>query len=80
MPQLEGRPAGDTAKIAVGCEHCQIMTNAKLGKQRVNGANLQSRTSTVVAQFGGRNVILPIWHQKRQCRKTFHNLRTRFGT
>jgi hypothetical protein len=40
------------------------MTDAQLGEQGVDGANLQARTTASVAQFSGINVVLSIWIEK----------------
>ena len=52
-------------KIIVGCQHCQIMPDAKLREQRVNRAQLHTGGPTQVAQPRGIDVIPPIWNDQR---------------
>jgi hypothetical protein len=54
----------DSDKILICRQEYQRMTDAQLGEQGVDGANLQARTRASVAQFSGINVVLSIWIEK----------------
>jgi hypothetical protein len=78
FPNTKRRVTRDIAEITVGCEHRQIVTNAKLRKERIDRSNLYAGSTAFVAQFGGVNVILPVGHEEWKCRKSTQYLGSRF--
>jgi hypothetical protein len=53
-------------EICITTEQRQVMTDAKLGDQCVYSAKLYAVSTTMIAQFGGVDVILAIWTDKWQ--------------
>jgi hypothetical protein len=56
------------------------MTDAQLGEQGINGANLQAWATAAIAQFGSINVVLSIRIEKWQSGKSFDDLLAGTGT
>jgi hypothetical protein len=50
-------------EILVGCEHRQLIPNAKLRQQRIYGPRLNTFTTTPVSQSSGMNVIVSVRDQ-----------------
>jgi hypothetical protein len=65
---------GNVAKIMVGREHCQVMSEAKLRQQSVDCANLNSTAPTPIFQRGGVDVIVSSRRQQRQGGKALNYL------
>ena len=61
---------GGMDKILVGCQHWKCVADTKLREQGVYGADLNARATALVAQFGGPDVVLPIWIEKWQRTKS----------
>jgi hypothetical protein len=68
---------GSSDKIVVRSQQCQFVPNAELCKQSVDGANLDARTTTPIAQFCGVNVILPVRGKERERCESIDNVFTR---
>ena len=51
------------AEVIIGREHCQVMTDAQAGQQRVDGSNLNPAAAAPVAEFGRLDVIATVWDQ-----------------
>ena len=66
-------------KVLVGCQQCEPVANAELGKQGVYGAELDTRAPASVAQFGGIDVVLPIRNKQRQRSEPFDDVFARPG-
>ena len=47
-------------KVVVGREQREVVTQAQLRDQGVDGADLHAPAAATVAQFGGVHVILPV--------------------
>ena len=58
---------GHPCEIVVRREQFELVPNAQLRNDRIDGANLQARASTTVAQLGRFDVIASIERQKGQC-------------
>src|ERR1700724_3587523 len=69
VPQSQGAVAGDMAKVSVGRQHRQVVTDAKLRQQCVDRTDLNTISATTVSQFRCVGMVLPIGHQKRQRRE-----------
>jgi hypothetical protein len=61
-------------KIGIGGQQLQLVTHAELRNHGVNGADLQSGTTTSIAQICGVDVILPVRSQERQGRKPVNDV------
>jgi hypothetical protein len=61
-------------KIVIGGQQLQLVTHAELRNHGVNGADLQSGTTTSIAQICGVDVILPVRSQDWQGRKPVNNV------
>lgn len=72
---------GCVREVFICSEKRQIVPDGQLCKQRINGADLDSRFPTCIAQARGTDVIVPIWLKQRQGCKAFDDpglrLRTR---
>src|SRR5205823_6673263 len=68
-PDFQGAVPDDVAKISVGRQHRQIVTNAKLRQQGVYRADLNAAAAASVAQLCRVDVIVPVGNQERQRRK-----------
>lgn len=55
------------------------MARAQLGEQCVNGAHLDTRLATSVAQGCRSDVVISVWLKQRQSGKAFDDLGLRFG-
>jgi hypothetical protein len=56
---------GCQQKIIVTCQHRQLVPNAKLREQPVNRTELDTGTSTQIAQSRSIDVVTPIWNDQR---------------
>lgn len=72
--------ARDVAEIAVRRQHREIMAQAELRQERVDGADLRARPTTAIAQLGGLNMVPSVRRDKRQGREPIENLRSRLGS
>jgi hypothetical protein len=70
---------GRGLKVLVRGKQHQIMSATELDEQRVNGSDLDSATSTRVADFGCFDVVLAIGYQEGEGRKPLHKLTSRLG-
>jgi hypothetical protein len=67
-------------EIFVRREQYDIVPNAKLRKQGIDGTELDSCAAASVAQGGRVDVIIPIGLEERQCCEALNNLGLRLGT
>jgi hypothetical protein len=65
-------------KVFIRAQHLQLVTDAKLRKQRIYCPDLHPALSAEISEFRRRNVILSVRDQQRKCRKAIHNLVSRF--
>jgi hypothetical protein len=72
--------SGHLNEVLVACEHDQVMPDAKLSQQRIDGSGLNAGSPTPISQPSGLDMIIAIRHQKRNCRKSIQNLITSFRT
>ena len=56
------------------------MTQAQLCQQGIDCADLNSRLSAGVAEFGSSDVVTPVRHDQWQAGKALDNLCARLGT
>lgn len=56
---------GDPDKIIVGSEEGQIVPNADLSQNRIDGAHLNAPTAAAIPNLGGFDVVLSIGWEKR---------------
>ncbi len=61
-------------EVPVGRQHLQIVPQAKLGKQSVDRAELQTFPAAGIAQLRGFDVIAAIRNEQRQGRKALDDL------
>jgi hypothetical protein len=66
-------PSG-MCEVLVCAQERQLVPNAQLRQQRVDGADLHTRSSASVAQHSGGNVILAIGLKQRKRGKTLDDL------
>jgi len=59
-PDTQRALTGGEFEVVVGTEKRQVVPNAQLSKQRVDCADLNSRSATGVAEFGGCNMVFAI--------------------
>jgi hypothetical protein len=66
-PHLEWAVLRREQEVIVGGEQRELVPNAELGQQGVDGANLYTGPATDVSNLCGSNVVLAIWlkHRKR---------------
>ncbi|HEX4078105.1 MAG TPA: hypothetical protein VHX61_04420 [Rhizomicrobium sp.] len=54
------------------------MPDTELREESINRCGLNGGAAALVAQLRSFDMIIPIWHQKRQSRKAVEYLRARF--
>lgn len=64
----------DITKVPVGREHCQIVSQAKLGQERVDCAYLNAGAAAFVSERRRIDMIAPVGNQKRKCGKPIQDL------
>ena len=64
-PNLERAVLCRQRKIIVGCQHRQLVPDAKLRQQRVNCTELDTGTLTQIAQSRRIDVVTPIRNDQR---------------
>ena len=67
-------------EVPVGAQQDKLVLDAKLGKKRIDRADLQAAAATVVAKVRRGNMIVSLWHDQRQSSKSIQNLLSRLGT
>lgn len=55
------------------------MANAELGEKGIDGPELQPGSSAGIPEACRFDMIAPVWHDQRQCRKSPDDLVTRAG-
>ena len=72
---------GDSGKVVVGCQQHELVPDAKLSEQGVDGADLHAGPTAAIAQIRGVDVILPVRCDERQRREPLDDVfaRTRAG-
>lgn len=60
-PEFEFAMLRGVDKVLVGGQESDVMPDAELGDERVDGGDLNARSSTGVAQGGSSNMVLSIW-------------------
>ena len=63
----------DARKIMVGGEHGQVMAQAQLRQQRIDGSDLHARSPALVAQACGPDMVFAIRCDERQRGKPLHD-------
>lgn len=76
-PESQVAKSGDACEILVGRQHCQLVPDAELSKQRVEGADLDAAPPTAVPQIGGLPMIFAIGIEKRNRAEPIEDLRGR---
>lgn len=74
MPDRHRNDRGNAEKIVIGCQHQQFMTNAQLRQQSIDCSNLNTLATAGIPQFGGMNMVVPVWNQQWQCCKVLDDL------
>jgi hypothetical protein len=64
-------------EILIRCQELEIVPHTELGQQGVDCPQLQTSSPTGIPESCCFDMIAPVWHEQRQCRKTFDNLVTR---
>ena len=70
---------GDMAKVSIGRQDREVVTDAKLRQQCVDRTDLNTAPATSVSQLGGIDVVLPGRRQKRQRREAIEDPLGRSG-
>ena len=65
---------GDAAKVVVRRQHRKIPTEAKLGEESIDCADLNTATAAGVSQLRGFDVIPPLGSEQRQGGKPVDDL------
>jgi hypothetical protein len=79
-PKLQRGSSRDALEVIVGGKHRQVVAQAKLCQQRIDGADLNTGAPAVVSQLGRLDMILPVWDDQWQGGKPIKDLRACFGT
>ena len=74
-PEFEVAVPRDIAKISVGRQHREVVAEADLCQQRIDGADLNAATSAFVSQFGRVYMVAPVGNQQRQRGEPIEDLR-----
>ena len=72
-PQPKRRQLRDPFEVRIRRQHQELVLNAHLSKQCVNGAHLYALPPAGVSQLGRVNVVLPVRYDKGECRKPLHD-------
>ncbi len=64
-------------EFSVGGQQEQVMANAKLGKQRVDGSNLHPRAAATIAQLRGCDLVFTFRLRQGQGAEAFDDLDSR---
>jgi hypothetical protein len=73
-PDPECGVIGNLPEIVVGRKHRQIMTYAQLSQESINRSDLHAVSAAAVPQLRRPDVIVAIWHQQGDGRKSVENL------
>ena len=65
--------ATSVLEISIHAEHCELVTQAQLNQQRVDGSNLNTLVAAPVANVGGTHMIITIWDYHRQGAKALED-------
>ena len=71
---------GGIPEVLVSSEQHHLVSNAKLGKQCINGADLYSSPAACVAQSRRVDMVIPVRMEQRHRCKSLYNLSLRFWT
>jgi len=63
------------AKITVGRQHNQIVTDAELGEQRINSSDLNAAAAARIAELGRIDMVIARRDDHRKGGEEFQNLR-----
>src|SRR5690348_15389628 len=58
LPEPKRRMVGNVPEIVVGRQHCQLVMNAKLSQESVDGCDLHSVATASISQFGRLDMIV----------------------
>jgi hypothetical protein len=67
---------GDHRKIAIGCQHRQIVTEAKLRQESVDCADLDAAAAASVSEFRRVDMVMPVRDEQWQGGEPFDDLRS----
>ncbi|MDZ4327933.1 MAG: hypothetical protein U1A73_23355 [Pseudomonas sp.] len=73
-PNAQGAVRCGEFEVVVGAQQRQIVSNAKLSEQRVDCANLNTRSTAGIAKIGGCNMVVAIRLQQRKRREVLDDL------
>jgi hypothetical protein len=80
MPQLQLGLPGSRMKVLISGQKRQVVTDAQLCEQGINGSNLYTLSAASIPQCGRVNVIAAIRNQQWQSSEPLDNVRLRFRT
>lgn len=66
LPELERAMRGDSFKVTIRGQERELMTDAELSEQGVDGADLHPGAAAPIAQVRGVDMVLPIGSEERQ--------------
>ena len=71
---------GNAPEVFIGRQHCELVMDAELCEQRVDGTDLHTGPTTAVAQLRGSDVIFPVRAEERQSPEPVNDVLTRAGS
>lgn len=77
FPNREPAVLRHPLEVVIRGEHRQLVANAKVREERVDGTYLHTTAPAGVAQLGRVDMILPIGHQERDCGESLEDLLAR---
>jgi hypothetical protein len=69
VPDPESGAVSDASEIVVARQHCQVVPNAQLSQERVDGSNLHTIPAASIPQLRRFDVIVPVGHKQGYCRE-----------
>ena len=75
-PQPKLDVLGSSVKVIVRAEQDKIVLKRELDEHGVDSSDLDTMTAASVADFGGFDMVLPIWLKKAECRESLDQLTT----
>jgi hypothetical protein len=72
-PKPQAAIPGHIEKVSVGCQHRQIVTDAKLRQQGIDRPDLYAASAAFITQLRGGNMVAPLGNQERQLSKSLYD-------
>ena len=78
-PDPQRDMAGGVVEVSIGGEQHQVVMEAEMREQGVDGPELDAVTPAGVAEIGGRDMVIAVRHDHRQRREVRHDSVTGLG-